>query len=246
MGCIVDKLQSTMSDKTITSKIIWEQLNKWYNLQQLDENEPQPPHLKTEVDFTLPDSDYGTLKQKKLTPKLMNPTVPIINTAIEKPTKVATKETPSLTKKDLPKPIIEIKKEKDASSEKSVKSTTSSSSSSSTPIQRRDSVKETPPPSAKKEVPKKEAPSTPLSSGKKIVEKRGAKGRPPSNQGRMTPTSSKLKDEEGRSSRERNKEEFSNKRTTRGSLRPDDALSDHSKSPLTVTPNPNPPKRRRI
>uniref|UniRef100_A0A336L8N7 CSON006075 protein n=1 Tax=Culicoides sonorensis TaxID=179676 RepID=A0A336L8N7_CULSO len=56
MALLVDRLSSKIPGKDINSSILWAKLKSMYNLATLDEQEPFPADLETEIDFTLPES----------------------------------------------------------------------------------------------------------------------------------------------------------------------------------------------
>lgn len=63
MAFICEKFAEAIK-KDVPSSKIWTQLETMYNLEALNENESLPFPNETQ-DFTLPDSDFGTLKRKR-------------------------------------------------------------------------------------------------------------------------------------------------------------------------------------
>ncbi|KAF5280165.1 hypothetical protein FQA39_LY18122 [Lamprigera yunnana] len=67
MASIYDKF-SSKCEKEIRSAVVWAHLEKLYNLEALDENEAMP-FPNAELDFELPDSEFGDLKETKVEEK---------------------------------------------------------------------------------------------------------------------------------------------------------------------------------
>lgn len=64
MARICERMSNALK-RDISPDIIWAHLKTWYNLDALDQME-RLPFAEEQVEFTLPDSEYSTLMNKKL------------------------------------------------------------------------------------------------------------------------------------------------------------------------------------
>ncbi|PNF34488.1 hypothetical protein B7P43_G11212 [Cryptotermes secundus] len=265
MACILEKFRNSIN-RDITSKVIWDHLDTMYDMQALDDTE-NLPFPNDEREFCLPEADFANMMKDKLQQEKTDSDVePDTETKLEQK-KESGKSAKEVTKKESSKDLKENSLKKDSKESKDVNKdrkdkevTKESKKFSGKDIKdgRRESKdgKESKKDNKKdiKEVPKetkKESTESkdpkPVKSRGSIKEKKEVKKEDEKDESLATYVNS-VKRERIRELSDSKSDDCSPKRvakrSTRGSLKPDDTSSNKSSSPIT-TPTPPPSKRRR-
>ncbi|KAJ9582643.1 hypothetical protein L9F63_023021 [Diploptera punctata] len=265
MACILEKFCNSIN-KEVSSKVIWDHLDTMYDMPALDDTENLPFPNDTK-DFSLPEAEYADMMNEKVVQPVLENSVEADIEIKQEQKKESIKNNKDVVKKETNKDIKENTHKKDNKEIKEVVKDKKDKEGTKDPKRIvtkdvKESRRESKDGKESKKDNKKEIKETMKDTKKESSESKEAKHI--KSRGSIKEKKESRKEEEkdeplsnlilsARKERVRELSESKNddsspkrgaKRSTRGSIKPDDAGSNKSSSPIT-TPTPPPSKRRR-